>query len=83
MDVRDLAPALLAAGQLVDAANSILYGDSARASVQVTATGTGSFEVVLQVVQSIGAQITSLLTSEPLAAASTLATLIFGTHILE
>lgn len=79
MDVRDLAPALLAAGQLVDAANTVLYGDNARASVQVTATDSGSFEVTLQVVQSFGSQLASLFTSEPLAAASTLATLLFGT----
>jgi len=79
MDVRDLAPALLAVGQLVDAANATLNGDSARVSVQVTATGSGSFEIYLQVSQSIGSQLASLFTSEPLAAASTVATLVFGT----
>jgi hypothetical protein len=79
MDVRDLAPALLAAGQLCDAANASLNGDSARISVQVTATGVGSFEIYLNLVQSIGSSIVSLFTSEPLAAAGTIATLVFGT----
>ncbi len=79
MDVRDLAPALLAAGQLVDAANAILNGDSARVSVQVTATDVGSFEISLHIVQSFGSQVVSLFTSEPVVAASSLATLVFGT----
>ena len=81
MDVRDLAPALLAAGQLVDAANSALNGDAARVKVQVRATGTGSFEITLQVIQSIGDHLISMLTSKEVTAAAVLATLIFGTPI--
>ncbi len=79
MDVRDLAPALLAAGQLVDAANSVLNDESVRVSVHVKATGVGSFEITLQVVQSLSDHLISLLTSPAPTAASTLATLIFGT----
>ncbi len=37
MDVRDLAPAMLGLGQLFDAANAALNGDSARIRVQVKA----------------------------------------------
>ncbi len=79
MDVRDLAPALLAVGQLVDAANTTLNGDTARVSVQVTATGVGSFDIYLQVAQSLSGQVVSLFASEPFVAAGTIATLVFGT----
>ena len=47
MEVRDLAPALLALGQLLDAANATLNGDAAKIKLQVKATGTGSFEIAL------------------------------------
>ena len=52
MDVRDLAPALLAVGQLFDAANNILNSDHTKVSVNVTATGDGSFEVFLELAQT-------------------------------
>jgi len=79
MDVRDLAPALLAAGQLIDAANSVMHGDKVRVSVQVVATGTGSFEIGLQVVETITSQIVALFTSPGATAAAALATFVFGT----
>lgn len=50
MDVRDLAPALLAVGQLFDAANSVLNEQRTTIGVNVQATARGSFEVVLEVV---------------------------------
>lgn len=81
MDVRDLAPALLAAGQLIDAANTVLNGDSAHVRVQVKATDTGSFEIHLQVVQSLGEQLVTMLTGPGVTAAATLATIVFGTPI--
>jgi hypothetical protein len=49
MDVRDLAPALLAVGQLFDAANTVLNQNEARVNVNVTATGDGSFEIFFEV----------------------------------
>lgn len=79
MDVRDLAPALLAVGQLFDAANSALNGESARINVQVTATESGSFQIGLEVAQSIGEHLVALLTSAPVVGAGTLVTLVFGT----
>jgi hypothetical protein len=79
MDARDLAPALLAAGQLVDAANTSLNGDSARVKVQVKATGTGSFEIILEVSQTIAEHLIALLTTPGATAAAVLATFVFGT----
>jgi hypothetical protein len=58
MDVRDLAPALLSIGQLCQQANKLLNGDRAEMSVRVQADfRQGSFEVVLDVIQSLPAQI--------------------------
>jgi len=79
MDVRDLAPALLAVGQLFDAANVALNGDGPRVKVQVTATDAGSFEINLEIIQTFGEHLIALLMSPPALAASTLVTLVFGT----
>jgi len=79
MDVRDLAPALLAAGQLLDAANATLNGESVQIRVQVKATGAGSFEIALEVVQTFTDHIVSLLSSPPGVAATGLCALVFGT----
>ena len=54
MDVRDLAPALLALGDVCQEANRILNGDRAKLSVRVHAdVPRGSFVVHLALVQSI------------------------------
>jgi hypothetical protein len=79
MDVRDLAPALLAVGQLFDAVNSVLNGDSARVRVQVTAHETGSFQIGLEVVQTLEEHLVALLTRRDVLAASVLVTFVFGT----
>ena len=47
MDVRDLAPALLALGQSFERANSLFNGDRASVSLRIRATKPGSFEIVL------------------------------------
>ncbi len=47
MEVRDLAPALLALGQSFERANSILNGDRASVSLRIVANKPGSFEIVL------------------------------------
>ena len=47
IDVRDLAPTLLAFGNVVQAANKVLNGDRADARLKVAATDKGSFVAVL------------------------------------
>lgn len=78
MDVRDLAPALLAVGQLFDAANSVLNDDATTVTIQVKATGRGSFEVYFQIAQSLHEQLVHLLNSEEVIAAINLKELILG-----
>lgn len=81
MEVRELAPALMAVGQLFDAANAALNGDAAKVSVHVVATNTGSFEISLEVIQSLAAQITGLLVGEHVTAAANLVGLITGAGV--
>ena len=47
IDVRDMAPTLLAFGNVVQAANKVLNGDRADARLKVAATDKGSFVAVL------------------------------------
>ena len=47
MDVRDLAPSLIALGQAFERANSLLNGDQATISLNIRATRPASFEVGL------------------------------------
>ncbi len=53
IDVQDLAPALLALGDLIQSANNVINGNRAKISVRVQATAEGSFEVDLSIIQSL------------------------------
>lgn len=61
MDVRDLAPALLALGDLVDKANNIINNNNSKVKVLVKSDiKKGSFEITLDVVQTLPEQVMCL-----------------------
>lgn len=72
IDVRDLAPALLALSKAVDAANHAINGDAVPARIQVKATTIGCFEVDLNLVLQGWAAVKGLLLSEDGQAATIL-----------
>jgi hypothetical protein len=64
MDVKDLAPALLAIGELLDEANRVINDGKAAIKVNIKATEPGSVDVVLSAVQDFFSQTTSLFNSD-------------------
>lgn len=81
IDVRDLAPALLALGDVFQAASDVLNGDRVKTVVRVKATEHACFEIDLSVAQSVKDAVSSLLTfasenKDGIAAANELANLI-------
>lgn len=73
MDIRDLAPALLAVSDVLNESNKIIYGDRTRVQVNVKGSfKTGSFGIELSVAQFSIDQLISLFDSDGANAASNL-----------
>lgn len=72
IDINDLAPALLALNDLIKEANFIANDDTETVTVKVRATSPGSFEILIQAIQSPAAQaaIKALNSSEATALAN-------------
>ncbi len=78
MDVRDLAPALLSFGQLLERANFLLNGDKASVRLNVRALSSGSFGIDLELAQSLYTQATQFLTGDFIVSALNLKELLVG-----
>lgn len=74
MDVRELAPALLAVGDLLERSNHVLNGDRAKLSVMVRSDfEVGSFEIVFELAQSLATQTHMFISGEQLKSAKEIA----------
>jgi len=77
MDVRDLAPALMALGQLFDAANQTLNPE-AQIKLDVKATEIGSFQIALELTQTWTSQVLSFFASPEVSGATNLLGWVLG-----
>ena len=74
MDVRDLAPALLALGDLLTHANRVLNDDKATIAVKIQADfARGSFGIGIALYQSVSAQLLALIQSDSVKSAKEIA----------
>lgn len=82
MDVRDLAPALLAFGNVVEAINRIVNGENATTKVQVKTVGAGSFAIGLDVTVAFLQSVRDFLVGPDATAATNLIGILTGGPIL-
>ncbi len=79
MDVRDLAPALLAIGQLFESANRVLHGENSSARIRIHTVSPGSFIIGLDVDVSFITSLRDMFSGTDATAAANLITLLtFG-----
>lgn len=83
IDVKDLAPALLALGEVIQAANAEINGNKTQMSVKVRATAKGSFVVDLALLQSMMENMKIFLdfaaeNKDGISAAKDIAEILFG-----
>jgi hypothetical protein len=77
IDVNDLAPALLALGDLMQEANRIANHDTSKISIKVKATETGCFQISIQAIQDIYTNSIAVLAGEKVTALANLTSILW------